>query len=133
MVVLDTTILIDLLKDEKEAVNKFKKLEKENEELLTTQINVFELIQGVYKQKNNVQKRISAIDMLLQKIKILDITFISSFTSGKISGELRKKGLQISPSDVLIAGTAIANNEKTIVTRNTKDFKKIPEIKVETY
>ncbi len=53
-IVVDSNVLIDLLREKEYAVNKIKELEK-NEELATTDINAFELYFGAYnsKQKEN--------------------------------------------------------------------------------
>src|SRR3989344_1760212 len=48
---LDTTIIIDFLKDNKEAVNKIKTVA--DGDLGTTTINVFEILFGIYKNSKN--------------------------------------------------------------------------------
>src|SRR3989338_8011426 len=133
MVVLDTTILIDVLKKDENAIEKIKKLEENESEIFTTQINVFELIQGTFAFSNRIEEELMEIDLLIQRLKVLDLTSSAANKAGMISGNLIRKKNFVNSKDILIAVTALANNEKTIVTRNTKDFKKIPGIKVETY
>ena len=133
MVILDSTILIDCLKGHKEAMKKIKQLEDKHTQLYTTQINVFEIIKGIYAFSHKIDDELLALGILLQKLEILDITYVISCTSGRMAGELLKKGISIHVGDLIIAGTAIANNIPTIVTNDVKDFSRIPGIKVESY
>ena len=52
---------------------------------------------------------------------------------GQILSALDKNGQKISDRDIMIAAIAISKGENVIVTRNKKDFEKIPQLKVETY
>ena len=47
----------------------------------------------------------------------------------QIRGELRRTGRIISDLDILIAATAI-NHNLTVVTRNIKDYQRIPHLKL---
>ncbi len=133
MVILDTTIIIHLLRGDEKARSKIAELETRNTKMHTTQINIFEIIQGIYGYGKKPDDEIAALEVLLERVKVLDLNYFGAYHAGKISGSLIKKGITISPSDLLIAGIAIANNINIIATKNTKDFSKIPGIKVETY
>ena len=52
--------------------------------------------------------------------------------AGILKNRLRAKGVQLSPEDCLIAGTAITGND-TLLTRNLKDFSRIEGLNVTTY
>ncbi len=114
-------------------MEKISELEAKHESLATTQINVFEIIQGIYARNQKTDDELAALEVLLSKLKTLDLTYFSAYHAGKLSGELKRKGLTASAGDLLIAGIAMANKIDTIVTANEKDFSKIPGIKVETY
>ena len=133
MVILDTTFIIHLLRGEESARSKIEELEGKNIEIFTTQINIFEIIQGIYGYGKNLDMEIASLEVFLDRIKVLDLSYFGAYHAGRISGSLIKKGVTISPSDLLIAGIAIANNISTIVTRNIKDFSKMPDIKIESY
>ncbi len=133
MVVLDTTILIHLLRGEEKAVNKIASLEQKNKILYTTQINAFELIQGIYGFGKNIDDELAALETLLEGVKVLDLSHFGAYHSGKLAGQLHKKGITINSTDILIAGIALANGVSTIVTRNEKDFARIPGISVDIY
>lgn len=51
---------------------------------------------------------------------------------GKIREELTKKGKLIGPNDMLIAATALANGA-VLVTHNTDEFSRVPELKLEDW
>ena len=133
MKILDSTIIIDLLRGEKKAVTKIRELEAGRTQLFTTQVNVFEIVQGIYANGRHVDEELIAFETLLNKIKMLDLNYFAAHQAGKLAGELRRKGTTVATGDLLIAGIALANKFSTIVTHNEKDFSKIPGIKVESY
>ncbi|MFH1978590.1 MAG: PIN domain-containing protein [Candidatus Aenigmatarchaeota archaeon] len=126
--ILDTSFIIDLLRNNKEAVEKAKELDKMFEPALTTTVSVFELWQGLKEsgsEKGNIRN-------LLTSLGILSFDLESALLAGDIQRELVKKGDMIEPEDSMIAGIVLKNNE-TILARNVKHFRKIPELKIETY
>ena len=133
MMILDSTIIIDLLRGEKNAIAKIRELEANGTELFTTQVNVFEIVQGIYGHGKHIDEELTAFEVLLNKIKTLDLTYFAAHQAGKLAGELRRKGTTVATGDLLVAGIALANKIPAIATRNEKDFKKIPGIKVESY
>lgn len=132
-VILDSTILIDLLNGDETASGKINELENRGEEIFTTQINVFEVVQGIYAYGEKVDEELAAFQLLLEKVRCLDLNYLSAYYSGKISGELNGRKIKVPAGDLLIAGIGMANNINTIVTKNEKDFSKIPGAKVERY
>jgi tRNA(fMet)-specific endonuclease VapC len=128
MKVLDSTFLIDLLRGKKEAL---KYVEKE-EMLLTTQINVYEILKGLHAQDVSEEKYLRVKEMF-ENIRVLQFDDNASLRAAEISSNLIKKGLTVADCDCMIAGVALSKGAKIIVTRNVADFSKIKEIKVETY
>ena len=53
------------------------------------------------------------------------------FSAG-IRAQLEKNGTPIGPYDLLIAGTALVH-QGILVTNNTKEFTRIPELKIENW
>lgn len=132
MRLLDTTFLIDLLRNKEGAVLKAKELGYEN--LFTTEINVFEIALGVYYKKEiDHRKYLEQALNLLSRLTVLPLNRTSSIMSGKIAAELMRSGLEIESNDVLIAGIALSNGISKIVTRNKEHFNRIKGITVETY
>lgn len=52
MVILDTDIIRGVFKNNKDAIEKIKKLEQFGVEMETTSINTFELFEGAFRSKN---------------------------------------------------------------------------------
>ena len=52
--------------------------------------------------------------------------------AGKIRADLSKRGVQIGVYDVLIAAQGIAR-DMTVVTHNTREFIRVPNIKLEDW
>jgi len=132
MKLLDTTFLIDLLNG-KIVLNKVEELEK-NFKLFTTELNAFELFVGVFFLEQRKQKELmEKAAELLGRLEILNLDRKASMKAAEISANLIKKGKIIESNDCLIAGIALSNGIKSIVSRNEKHFKRIEGIKVEKY
>ncbi len=78
------------------------------------------------------QKRIKQIEDLTSVINVLPFTDKEAEFSASIRVGLEKKGSLIGPIDILIAGTALANNS-VLVTHNTKEFKRIQKLQLEDW
>ncbi len=129
---LDTTFLIDLLKNNPQAKELAIKIA--HEYLCTTPINVYELLLGFYSSKPEDLKRlIERSHILLDRLNLLPLTNEAIERSAEIGGFLNRKGWKIDHTDCLIAGALLANGCTTLVTRNADHFKRIPGIKVKTY
>ena len=124
--ILDTTFLIDLLKNKKEAVEKARDLENSFEPISTTTISVFEIWQGL---KNSEASRIKS---LLSSLGTFGLDIESAIMAGDISRDLSRKGQKIDSEDCMIAGIVIKNKE-TLLTRNINHFSRIHDLKVVGY
>jgi tRNA(fMet)-specific endonuclease VapC len=128
---VDSTLLIDLLRDDNNAISFLKKIKFSP--LYTSEINIFELIQGAYMSDEQVQENVNKITTLASKLTVLKFDRAAAIKAGMISGKLTKKGKKIGEVDCLIAGIALANGVTKIITKNKKHFEKIPEIQVIGY
>ncbi|MBI2136694.1 type II toxin-antitoxin system VapC family toxin [Candidatus Woesearchaeota archaeon] len=128
MKVLDTTFLIDLMRGKEET----KDIIQGNEPLLTTQINMYEVIVGMF-MKGISSSQYLQINELFENIRLLSLDDKSIIRSAEICSELLKKGQAIEDADCLTAGIALSNGVVTIVTKNAEHFKRIKGIKVESY
>ncbi|MBD3248694.1 PIN domain-containing protein [Candidatus Woesearchaeota archaeon] len=127
MKVLDTTFLIDFLKGKKETL----KIIKSKEDLLTTQINMYEVIRGAFLRDN--PSELLKAEQLFENIKVLQIDDDAVIRSADIFSDLVKNGKMVPDSDCMTAGTALSKGVNKIVTRNKEHFKRMKGIKVETY
>ncbi len=127
--ILDTSVMIDILRSNKETLNKIKELEDKNIPLITTSITVFEIFQGIsFVNEKNRDK----IYNLFESINILNFDDHSARAAGIIQSDLKKQGKIIDPEDTMIAGIAKINTE-VILTRNKKHFERIKGLEIETY
>ncbi len=130
MLILDTTVLIDLLKKKPAVIQKIKELEAQGVSISTTVISVFEIIQGLNKKTSKGQEE--KIFSIFSSMPVFSLDIQSSIEAGKISQSLLSAGAVIQSQDCMIAGIAKMQNE-TILARNQKHFSRIPKIEVETY
>ncbi|MBI4139504.1 type II toxin-antitoxin system VapC family toxin [Candidatus Woesearchaeota archaeon] len=125
--VLDSTFLIDVIRGK----NETKKVLGEKE-LFTTQINLYEVVRGLF-LRNVSTSKVQETLLVLSDVKTLPLDDDALLLSAEISANLIKMGVAVDDADCLIAGMALSKGVNTIVTRNREHFSRIPEIKVETY
>ena len=131
MICLDSTFIIDFMRNEEAAVKKAASFGSHI--LFTTQVNVFELLFGELSEKEVMRKRLLSLQSFLDRINILNLDRESAMKSAEIAANLSKKGRPIGHLDSIIAGIALTNGVNAILTRNVKDFSKIKELNVIAY
>ncbi len=124
--------MIDLLHKKPEAEKKLSSLIKRSDGPCVSVITVGELFYGAYKSKN-VEKEKVKISQVLSGFLILEMNEKGAEKFGQLLSVLDKSGQKTNDRDVLIAAIAISKGERIIVTRNAKDFVRIPEIAAESY
>jgi predicted nucleic acid-binding protein len=128
MVCLDTDVIIDFLKEEKYAYDLMLKLKEDEELISTTTINAFELYRGNKKLSDKSNK--DSVDIFLNNVKIHDFEIEASKKAAEIFEELKAKGEILELADIMIASIVITKNE-SLLTRNSKHFERIKELKIE--
>jgi len=122
---LDTNILVDHIRG-KEVINQVSIGDK----AVISIITLAELIHGAYKSdnpKNSLSKINYTLDKLNLQVENLSEDTVHIF--GEIKANLEKKGQRLEDFDLLIAATALVNGF-TLVTNNTKHFKRIKDLKL---
>jgi tRNA(fMet)-specific endonuclease VapC len=132
MVCIDTTFFADLFRKNPAAEQKLTELTAKNETLTTTVMTIAELYYGAYKSKNP-KKEEENIEQILNNFKILEMNKNGAQKFGELLNTLEKTGQKIPDRDLLIGAIAISKGETTVVTRNVKDFERIPQLTVTTY
>jgi tRNA(fMet)-specific endonuclease VapC len=126
---LDTDTLIYVFK---RAGNCLARLASQNDsDIAISTINLFELEYGMGKSDNRI-KMDSYVDSLCRRYAVLDFDRAASLRAGIIRAMLHTSGTPIGPYDVQMAGIALSKN-LTIVTRNTREFERVPGLRVETW
>ena len=124
---LDTDVLVDFLRNKKEAIAYIEANEFSNI-LATTYVNLFELYYGAM-LSNSVEQNLAALEKIQKRLTILNLSKESVKIAGKMLAELEKKGNTIDFRDLLIGTTALAQGF-SIKTYNIKHFSKIKELNV---
>ncbi|WP_061250145.1 type II toxin-antitoxin system tRNA(fMet)-specific endonuclease VapC [Leptospira alstonii] len=130
MYLLDTNICIFLIKKKNTVLleNLKKRL---NKGLFISSLTVAELEFGIQKSERKERNKVALIEFLTI-FNILSFSDKDAESYGLIRAELEKKGNVIGSIDMLLAAQAIANNY-IFVTNNTKEFKRIKDLKVEDW
>ncbi|MBS3106776.1 type II toxin-antitoxin system VapC family toxin [Candidatus Woesearchaeota archaeon] len=126
--VLDTTFLVDLIRGKEET----RALWGKKDDLLTTQMNMYEVIRGFFMKGMPPEKFVRAME-LFENIRVLPLNDPSIIKAAEISARLKKEGNTVADADCLAAGIALAHGITTIVTRNTEHFKRMKGLIVESY
>lgn len=127
--IIDTTFVIDLLRNNPQAIKKAYEIEENNLPILLTTITIFELWQGI---ETNSKEKEEKIKNFLERVSILTLDLEGAKIAGTIYKELEIKGQRIDAEDSMIAGIVLSRNE-TLLTRNIKHFERIKGLKAETY
>jgi len=131
MVCLDTSVLIALLRNEGDAMNKLRVEAAKGTRISTTPINLCELYAGAYASRNRA-KELKKVRGLQDSMNILEFHAEACRSYGELANnpELREK--PVGDFDLIIASIAISHNEP-LATRNIEHFQRIRELIVELW
>ena len=129
-IVLDTDLLIALLRGKERAMEYIAGLEHENEELATTTINLFELYYGAYKSGST--KRIEAVHSLQRILRIIGIDEKIAEAAGREAARLASGGMPLDFRDVLI-GVAAREKGCRLATCNVRHLSRIEALAIEKW
>ena len=87
-----------------------------------------EIYEGIYFGRDPDKSR-QIFHAFLRGVDVLPLNKRIMQRFARIRGDLRRKGQIIPDPDILIAATAIHHN-LTLLTRNLKDFQRIPEVRL---
>ncbi|MEZ4847263.1 MAG: type II toxin-antitoxin system VapC family toxin [Bacteroidia bacterium] len=124
---LDTDILSYYLSGDSRVAQNVDQYLQKFSALNLSMITCYEILSGLsYKQ---AKRQIQTFENFIQDCNLLNISEVSIRLSAKVSGQLRRNGITIGNSDLLIAGIALEYN-LTLITNNEKHFRQIPDLKV---
>ena len=129
MYILDTNTLIYFFKGMGNVPSKL--LATSPKEIAIPSIVLYELEYGIAKS-NSPRKRQAQLNEICSVVKVLPFSSQEARCSALIRANLEKKGTPIGPYDLLIAGTAVAY-QGILVTNNTKEFNRVPDLKLENW
>ncbi|WP_254525209.1 type II toxin-antitoxin system VapC family toxin [Natrinema caseinilyticum] len=128
---LDTTFLIDLMRGDRDAVEKAAEIESDLRQQRLSSMTLFELYYGASRSNQPEAKRKSIEDILASKpVHPADTAVMRK--AGRIAGALANDGNRVGDGDVIIGATATVVDEP-VLTRNVDDFDRLEGVEVETY
>lgn len=126
---LDTNFCIELLNHkESSAARKLASVSPQDVRLCS--VVKAELYHGAY--KSGRESNLKLIRSFFSLFESLAFDDHSAETYGTLRTALEKSGNIIGPNDLLIASIALANNV-TIITHNTSEFSRIPNLSIEDW
>lgn len=125
---LDSTLLIDLLRGSRAAVQRTQTLQESGELLKTAAPCVAELLRGVHFSGKKLRE---AAEGLLNQLEVLPVDERAARRAGEFAAETARRGREVGLIDCLVAAVTIVD-EAILVTRDS-DFARIPGLSIETY
>ena len=132
MYYLDTNVIIDATRNKKETaaiLEHFKAVRFQD--ICIPAIVVAELEYGA-RHSNFYDRNMEIVRKFVAPYPIIPFSEKETVVYGEIRQYLATKGTPIGSNDMLIAATAIANNA-VLVTHNTDEFARIPNIRLEDW
>lgn len=99
--------------------------------LHVSSVSLFEIEFGLARSSNPAPMRLFIEDARRRHVW-LPLDHPSATRAGQLRQALSETGTPIGPYDLLIAGTALARN-LIVVTRNTREFTRVPGLRVENW
>ena len=134
MAVLDTTVLIDLMRGGvrgERAADAVRRSHSDGERAVTTRFNVAELYVGVERsQTPSVEGR--RVERVLEGLPILEFDERAARVFGRPAAHAASRGQPVGDMDALIASVAIVSG-LALVTRNARHFEGLPGLLVVSY
>lgn len=127
--IIDSDILIYFLKSKPNVVEQFSK--HSLSVLATTRINAAELLFGA-NNSNNPQRSLMVHRSLLEELDVYEFGEAASEIYASEKAWLQQQGNLIDDMDLMIGSICLAES-KTLVTNNTKHFKRIRGLTLENW
>lgn len=129
--IADTSFLVDLLRGVPETAETLRRLDADGTTLWIPTPVLFELWEGV-ERGDRPHEEAAKIQKVTAGYTVLPFDARHAQQAGRLSGDLMRRGRMIEPIDAQIAGMALAE-ATAVLTRNRKDFERVPGLKVVAY
>jgi tRNA(fMet)-specific endonuclease VapC len=130
MILLDTDTCIRFLRDDPEVREQITRFDPDH--IYLSILTVYELRVGIEKSTVRKNEKIRDLAALLGLLKVAVFSDQEASEASRIRAELEKKGTPIGAIDYLIAGVARYHGW-TLVTGNSREFKRVKNLKIETW
>ncbi len=135
MRLFDTAFLVDVVNEDRGAEELARKVEREQSFAAISVITVYEYLRGVYYvyfSSKQLDEKLESANRDLAAFQTVPLTAEIARDSSQLQTSLQHMGKILGINDLYIASTALSLN-LALVTRNAKDFDRVPGLKVETY
>ncbi|HLG03640.1 MAG TPA: type II toxin-antitoxin system VapC family toxin [Bacteroidia bacterium] len=128
--IIDTDILVFFFRGNDKISKKFSEYLHQFGQLNLSIISYYEVMAGLIYR--GAEKQIREFELFIAANIVIHISDDSARRSAMVYSDLRKKGITIGSSDILIAGIAL-ENDLTLITNNVKHFSAIGGLKIENW
>ena len=124
-VLIDTSLLIEIERGRVEP-------DVVAEESAISVITVSELLHGVHRATgaHRIRRR-ATVDRILDQFSVVDITDRVAHVHAEVWAELERTGTSVGNHDMWIGATALTHG-LGVITRNPRDFERVPGLRVVT-
>ncbi len=131
-VLIDSNVLIDAERGLVDLAARVKG--REGEEFFISVITASELLHGVWRAKDaKIRARRSAfVEGILKHFPVLPIESTVARTHAQLWAELNAKGSPVGANDLWVAASCVALGH-ALITRNVREFKRVPGLRVEAW
>lgn len=133
MACLDTSFIIDLINGRVNIV--YLEENFANEEIFISSPTIIELIRGLNLKSNLKNVKLGEKEetkRIISFFHVLELGKEEAELAGEVDAALSNKGETIDLEDIMIAAICISNDE-ILITKNEKHFKRIGDLKIESY
>jgi tRNA(fMet)-specific endonuclease VapC len=132
----DTGFIVDLVNADKGAIELAKTVDEETSLAAVSAISVHEYLFGIHfryqRDEVELKSKLAYARNDLDRFEVVPVTREVAEISSRIQAGLATAGSQIGINDIYIAATAVRYG-LSLVTRNIRHFKRVPDLKIETY
>lgn len=129
--IADTCFLVDLLRGVPATADVLRRMESEGTTLWVPTPALFELWEGV-ERGDRPHEEAAKVRKVTAGYTVLAFDVRHAEQAGRLSGDLARRGRMLEPIDAQIAGVALVEG-KAVLTRNRKDFERVPGLNVVPY
>lgn len=129
--VLDTSFVVDVIRGHEKAGRLFRILEQESAVLGVSAATAYELFTGVARSETPGSEE-RKVEQFIESLALLPFELPTARIAGLLASQLTKRGSALGVVDLFIAATALEHGEP-LVTRDRKDYERVPGLKLLSY
>lgn len=127
---LDTNTISDFFKKIPSVTQRLEKISPN--QIYISSISVMEIEFGLQLNPARAAKINPIWKVMLHRCKVVNYTAECAEMTAHIRAHLKMSGQPVGPYDILIAGSALANN-LVVVTSNMSEFERIPDLRIQNW